>query len=92
MYDCKISVNSNLETKNKAAAIYRELGFDMTVAINMFLKKSIQCHGIPFDLILDEVPNEETLEAMREVEEMEKHPENYKGYTSIEEMKKDLEK
>ena len=36
------------------------------------------------------VPNADTLAAMKEVEEMEKHPEQYKGYRDVDEMMKDL--
>ncbi len=39
---------------------------------------------------LDEVPNEETLEAFSEVEEMKKNPDKYKGYTDVDEMMKEL--
>ena len=37
-------------------------------------------------------PSDELLEAMKEVEEMEKHPERYKSYKSVEEMFEDLNK
>lgn len=39
---------------------------------------------------LDGVPNEETLEAFAEVEEMKKNPDKYKGYTDVDEMMKEL--
>ena len=38
----------------------------------------------------DEVPNEETIEAMRECEEMLAHPENYKWYDSVDELMQDI--
>lgn len=37
-----------------------------------------------------DVPNEETLEAMREVEDMKLHPENYKSYDDVDVMFKEL--
>ncbi len=37
-----------------------------------------------------EVPNSETLEAMREVEDMKRHPENYKSYDDVDVMFKEL--
>ena len=37
-----------------------------------------------------EVPNSETLEAMREVEDMKLHPENYKSYDDVDVMFKEL--
>lgn len=35
-------------------------------------------------------PNEETLQAMTEVEDMKKNPDNYKSYDDAEDMMKDL--
>ena len=36
----------------------------------------------------DEIPNEDTLEALSEVEEMKKNPDEFKGYTDVDEMMK----
>ncbi len=38
----------------------------------------------------EEIPNEETLEAFEEVEDMKKNPEKYKGYSDVDEMMSDL--
>lgn len=38
-----------------------------------------------------EVPNEETIAAMKEVEEMEKHPERYEVFRSMDELMRALE-
>jgi len=38
----------------------------------------------------DEIPNEDTLEAFSEVEEMKKNPDKFKGYTDVDEMMKEL--
>lgn len=38
----------------------------------------------------DETPNEETLKAMAEIEDMKKNPEQYKAYSSVEEMTEDI--
>lgn len=35
-------------------------------------------------------PNEETIAAIKETQEMKQHPENYKSYNSAEEMLEDL--
>ena len=42
------------------------------------------------DVIASETPNAETLEAIKEVEMMKAHPENYKGYTDVDMMMEDL--
>lgn len=38
----------------------------------------------------NEIPNETTLAALKEAEEMKKHPEKYKWYTDVDELIKDL--
>ncbi len=38
----------------------------------------------------EDVPNKETLEAMREVEDMKLHPEKYKSFDDVDEMAGDL--
>ncbi len=43
-----------------------------------------------FRRYFDEIPNEETLEAFEEVEEMKKNPEKYKEYTDLDELFNDL--
>lgn len=56
--------------------------------IYMFLKACLRCDGIPFDLYRR--PNEETREALAEVRRMEEHPEQYKGYTDVDEMFREM--
>lgn len=41
-------------------------------------------------VIENDLPNAVTLAALKEVEEMKKHPENYKSYTDVDEMIMDL--
>lgn len=72
--------------KSAAEEIYSYYGMTLTEAINVFLHKSLNVKGLPFDLR----PSAETLEAMREVENMKKHPENYKGYTDVRAMFDDI--
>ncbi len=40
----------------------------------------------------EEEPSDRLLKTIKEVEEMEKHPERYKSYNSVEEMFEDLNK
>lgn len=40
--------------KEQAAALYDNLGIDLSTAVRMFLKKSIQVGGIPFDVTYDD--------------------------------------
>ena len=56
-----INIRVNEEVKKEAETIFKSLGLNMSVAMNLFLKKCINENGIPFDL---KIPNKETMEAM----------------------------
>lgn len=43
-----VSFRTDDETKAQAAELFRDLGLDMSTAINMFLRQSIVSNGIPF--------------------------------------------
>lgn len=60
-----INIRIDKDVKNAAEKIFNELGLNMTTAINIFLRKSIQVQGIPFDVKLN-IPNEATLKAIEE--------------------------
>lgn len=84
-----LSIRVDEEVKKQASDLFADLGLDMSTAVNMFLRQAILRDGLPFE-VLREVPNAETLAAIEEVQEMKKHPENYKSYTDIDEMFKEL--
>ena len=56
-----INIRVNDEVKKEAETIFKSLGLNMSVAMNLFLKKCINENGIPFDL---KIPNRETIEEM----------------------------
>lgn len=78
-----ISIDEDI--KSKAQELFADLGIDLSTAINIFLRQSVRENAIPFS-IQREVPNADTIAAMREVEEMKKHPEAYKSYSSFSEL------
>ena len=51
-----INIHINDEVKKEAESIFKSLDLNMSVAMNLFLKKCINENGIPFDLKL---PNKE---------------------------------
>lgn len=61
-----LNIRVDEEVKRKAEAIFNELGLNMSTAMNMFLRYSVRYGGIPFDLRI-EIPNEETREAIEDV-------------------------
>lgn len=50
-----LQVRVDDELKNQAVAVFDDLGLDISTAIRMFLKKSIQEKGLPFETKLDPV-------------------------------------
>lgn len=84
-----INVNVPSDVKKEATKLFNNLGLSMSSAINIFLKKSIKERGIPFD-VKETTPKEELALALKELEYMEEHPDEYKSYKSISKLKEDL--
>ncbi len=72
----KSRTNVYLDTnlKEQAKEIYSNYGLSLSQAVNMFLAQSVFNRGLPFDV---KIPNDITLEAMRDVET----GENYEDIT-----------
>lgn len=64
-----INVRTEPEIKEKVEALYKSMGVSLSDAINIFLYKSIDYHGLPFDLVR-EIPNQETIAAMKEADDI----------------------
>ena len=64
-----INVRVDSDLKKKAQNIFKELGLNMTSAINIFLEKAVNNKNILFEFE-DEIPNEEIKLAIAECEEM----------------------
>lgn len=69
MANTSMNIRMDSEVKKQAEAIFNEIGMNMTTAINIFLKQSIRENGIPFELKIAQ-PNAQTLEAIKEGEEI----------------------
>ena len=82
----KVSTNISLDAdlKRQSQELLSDLGLDLTTAITIFLRQTVREQGIPFKISRDQ-PNAETMAAMEEYEEMKRHPENYKHYSSFRE-------
>jgi len=83
-----INVNVPSDVKEEATNLFNSLGLNMSTAINMFLKKAIYERGIPFEV--KQQPSKEFLEALRELDYMERHPEEYKVYHDVDKMFEDI--
>lgn len=64
-----INVRTEENIKKEAEKIFNELGLNMSVAINVFLKQAIREKRIPFEITLN-TPNEVTQMAIKEGQEL----------------------
>ncbi|MCD7921103.1 MAG: type II toxin-antitoxin system RelB/DinJ family antitoxin [Clostridiales bacterium] len=84
-----INIRTDEDIKAKCESLFESLGMNMSTAINVFLRQSLRTNGLPFDVKAD-VPNETTLAAFREGDEILADP-STKGYSSIRELREALE-
>ena len=70
----KSRTNVYLDTnlKEQAKEIYKHYGLSLSEAVNMFLAQSVFNRGLPFEV---KIPNNMTLEAMKDVETGENYEE-----------------
>lgn len=87
----KVATNISIdaEIKKQAQEMLADFGLDLSTAVNMFLRQMIREKAIPFEIRQD-IPNAVTLAAMDEAEEMEKHPELGKTFSSVDDFMEDL--
>ena len=63
-----VSARIDEATKENAVRVFEQLGLTASQAIMLFYKQVELRQGLPFSVELPKVPNEETLEAIREAE------------------------
>ena len=90
MATVNMSIRMDTELKRQADAMLADMGLNMTTAMNMFLRQVVRQGKIPFEIATD-IPNAETLAAMKEVDDMINGKIPAKKYTSTDELFKDLE-
>lgn len=82
-----LSVKLNQNDKDEFQKFCASVGLNPSVAINMFVSNVIQNQQLPFAV---KSPNKETLEALDEGEYILKHLDEYKSYSTVEELFEDL--
>jgi DNA-damage-inducible protein J len=80
-----INVRTEPSIKAQVENLYNSMGVSISDAINMFLYKSIAFRGLPFDLCR-EIPNDVTLAAMRESDDIISGKIPAKSYSSFRDM------
>jgi len=76
----RTNIYLDVNIKDQAKEIFNQYGLSLSQAVNIFLTQSVLNRGIPFNI---KIPNDETLQAMRDVET----GENYEDVT-LEDLKK----
>ena len=83
MATTNITIRMDEELKKQAKELFSDLGLNMTTAFTMFAKQAVREQRIPF--MISRTPNQETLEAIKEIEEMKKDK-NKKTYHNFAEL------
>ena len=89
MPQASVNIRMDANLKKEFDLFCDKIGLSTSAAINIFAKTVVRQQRIPFELSL-EIPNEETMAAIKEVENMKKYPERYKAYKNVDEMFKDI--
>lgn len=84
------SISLDADVKAKAQELFADFGLDLSTAINIFLRQSIRENCIPFS-IQREVPNADTIAAMKEADDMVNHPEQYETFRNMADLMRALE-
>jgi DNA-damage-inducible protein J len=80
-----INVRTEPDIKAQVENLYKSMGVSLSDAINMFLYKSLDFNGLPFELCR-EIPNAETIAAMKEAEDITNGKIRSKSYSSFGDM------
>lgn len=89
MATTNITMRMDEDLKVQAEELFADLGLNMTSAFTIFIKQAVREQRIPFT-ISRELPNEETLEALEEVQRMKQDLSLGKSYDDVDEMMKEL--
>lgn len=89
MATTNITMRIDTGIKAQLQELVSDLGLDVTTFFTMAAKQAIREQRIPFE-VSREIPNAETLEAFKEVQEMKKDPSIGKTYTDVDAMMEEL--
>lgn len=89
MAQTNINIRIDAELKKQFEAFCSEIGMSMSTAFTVFAKQAVRQYRIPFELVAER-PNEETLDAIREVWEMKADASIGKTYCNVDEMMEEL--
>lgn len=85
-----LNIRIEPELKKEVETILNDLGMNIADAVTIFLKQVVMTDSIPF-IIKKPSFNKETLQAIKETNEIMENPENYKSYNNVYEMIEEIE-
>lgn len=83
-----LTIRMDSSVKKQADALFSDLGMNLSTAFNVFVRQAIRMQRLPFE-ISREVPTQDTLDAIREAEQIARDP-MAKGFADMSELLKDL--
>lgn len=89
MSNINVNIRMDEDLKRQFEAFCADMGMTMTTAFNIFARKTVQEYRIPFEICGD-VPNAETMEAMKEVKRMKANHNLGKTYSDVDQMMENL--
>lgn len=88
MAQTSITMRIDENLKKQAEELFEEFGMNMTTALTVFIKAAVRQGKIPFEISVD-IPNAETIEAMKEADII-IHDDSVKGFYDVDEMMKEI--
>lgn len=85
-----MSFRVDRKLKQQADELFKNLGMNTSVALNMFLTQSVREQSIPFIPSMN-IPNKKLLKALKEVEDIESGKISAKRYDNFEDALNDLD-
>lgn len=85
-----LSVRVNEADKKEFEEFCNDVGMNVSVAINMFIKAVLRDNKLPFEITKKSQFSEDLKEALLEAKEMREYPEKYKKFHSVQELMEDL--
>ena len=89
MESTNLTIRIDKDLKAKAEELFSDLGLSLSAAFNIFIKQALREQGIPFTISRD-IPNNETLQAIEEVQRLKGDP-NKKVYSNFSELLEEIE-
>ncbi len=89
MATVNMSIRMDTDLKKQAEAMLSDMGLNMTTAMNMFLRQVVRQGRIPFEIATD-IPNNETLAAIKEMDDIISGKIAAKKYSNTDELFEDL--